>query len=60
MSKLAPRQRLRRILILVSFLLFILTFVFFSPYIIIVSAAQGIVNGSLLVFGALFLFQEVP
>jgi len=55
MSKLASRQRLRRILILVSFLLFILTFVFFSPYIIIESAAQGIVNGSLLVFGALFL-----
>lgn len=55
MSKVAPRQRLRRALILVSFLFFILTFVFFSPYLIVDAAARGIVNGSLLVFSALFL-----
>jgi len=55
MSKLARRQRLRRALIFFSFLLFILTINFFSPYLIVDSAAQGIVNGSLLVFGALFL-----
>lgn len=55
MTRLAPRQRLRRALIFISFLLFILTINFFSPYLIVDSAAQGIVNGSLVVFCALFL-----
>lgn len=54
-GKVAPRQRLRRAIIFVSFLLFPLLINFFSPYLIVDSAAQGIVNGSLLVFGALFL-----
>lgn len=54
-GKQARRQTIRKALIIVSFLLFPLTINFFSPYIIIDGASQGIVNGSLLVFGALFV-----
>ncbi|NLE75714.1 MAG: 4Fe-4S binding protein [Chloroflexi bacterium] len=47
-------QGLRRGLIIVSFLLFPLTIDYFSPYLIVDGASQGIVNGSLLVFALLF------
>jgi polyferredoxin len=53
--KVVPRQQLRRALIFVAFLLFPLLINFFSPYLVVDGASQGIVNGSLLVFGALFL-----
>jgi ferredoxin-type protein NapH len=49
------RQRLRRTLILTSFLLFPLTINYLSPYIIMDGAHQGIVNGSLILFSLLFL-----
>ena len=49
------RQRTRKALLLVSFLLFPITMNFFSPYVIIDGASQGLINGSMVVFGLLFL-----
>lgn len=49
------RQRLRALLLLSSWLLFPITIFYFSPYLIIDGAAQGVVTGSLLVFAALLL-----
>lgn len=52
----APRrQRIRKALVLLSFLLFPITLNFLSPYLIVVGALSGIVNGSLILFGSLFL-----
>jgi polyferredoxin len=49
------RQRTRSALLLISFLLFPITMNYLSPYVIIDGASQGIVNGSLIVFGLMFL-----
>jgi ferredoxin-type protein NapH len=49
------RQRIRRGLLLLSFLLFPITINYFSPYVIIDGASQGIINGSLVLFSVLFL-----
>lgn len=54
------RQKLRKALILISFLLFPVTLYYFSPYLVIQGAAEGIISGSLIVFalmlvGSLFL-----
>jgi ferredoxin-type protein NapH len=49
------RQRTRRALIITSFLLFPLIMYYFSPYVIILGASQGIINGSLIVFAGLFI-----
>jgi polyferredoxin len=54
MKKLAIRQQLRRVTILVSMLLFPITMNYFSPYVIIDGASQGIINGSLIMFGLMF------
>lgn len=54
-KQLAKRQRIRKGLILLALLLFPVTMNFLSPYVIIDSAAQGLVNGSLIVFGLMFL-----
>jgi len=54
-KQLAARQRIRKGMIILSLLLFPVIMNFFSPYIIIDGAAQGIVNGSLIVFGLQFL-----
>jgi polyferredoxin len=52
----APRrQRLRKSLLLVSLLLFPLTLYYFSPYLVFQGAALGVVTGSLLMFGLLFV-----
>lgn len=53
--KTARRQRVRQGAILISFLLFPVTMYYMSPYLIIEGAAQGIVAGSFLFFGALFV-----
>lgn len=50
----AARQRVRKALLIVSFLFFPITMNYFSPYVITQGAAQGIVNGSLVVFGLMF------
>ena len=46
------RQRIRKGVILTTFLLFPIIMNYFSPYVIIDGASQGIVNGSFIVFGA--------
>jgi polyferredoxin len=53
------RQRTRKALLILSFLLFPITMNYLSPYVIIDGASQGIVNGSLVVFGLLFLSSLV-
>lgn len=49
------RQRLRRGLLFLSLLFFPVTLNYFSPYVVLDAASQGIVNGSLIVFGLLAL-----
>lgn len=53
------RQKIRKGLQTFSALLFPLTFFFLSPYLIILSASQGIVGGSAMVFGGLFALSIV-
>ena len=48
------RQRVRKGLIIGLFLFFPIIMNYFSPYVIIDGASQGIINGSLVVFGLLF------
>ena len=49
------RQKLRMGIILFSFFLFPATFYYLSPVLIVQAAAQGIVNGSFIIFGLQFL-----
>lgn len=49
------RQRLRRTILLVSFVLFPVTIWYFSPYLIIDGAAKGIATGSFVAFCLMFL-----
>lgn len=53
------KQKIRKGILTYSALLFPLTFFFMSPYVIIMSAAYGIVNGSALFFGFLLLFSII-
>ncbi|MCB0115562.1 MAG: 4Fe-4S binding protein [Caldilineaceae bacterium] len=56
MSKQLPlRQRVRKGLILTMFLLFPLILYYFSPALIIEGAAQGIITGSFIMFGLMFV-----
>ena len=48
------RQQARKILIILMFVLFPVIYYYFSPYLIIMGASEGIITGSLLVFAALF------
>lgn len=48
------RQQLRKMLLFTSFFLFPLSYFFFSPYLIIWGASEGIINGSFIVFSLLF------
>jgi len=54
-GRLVTRQRIRKAAIIVSLLLFPVVMNYLSPYVIIDGASQGIVNGSLIVFGLQFL-----
>ena len=49
------RQRIRKALVILAFLSFPITMNFLSPYVIIDGAMNGIVNGSLIMFGLMFL-----
>ena len=49
------RQRIRKALVLASFLLFPITLNFLSPYLIVAGAMEGVVNGSLILFALLFV-----
>ena len=51
------RQRIRKGILTYSALLFPLLFFFLSPYVIIMSASNGIINGSAVIFGLLLLFS---
>ena len=51
------RQKVRKSLIIVSFLLFPITIFYFSPYLIVWGAAEGIIVGSFIVFFSLFIFS---
>ncbi len=53
--QLPTRQRIRKALIILAFLSFPITMNFLSPYVIIDGAMNGIVNGSLIMFGLMFL-----
>jgi polyferredoxin len=53
--QLPGRQRLRRTLQFISFLLLPATLYYFSPALILQGASEGVVNGSLIVFGLLFV-----
>ena len=49
------RQRIRKAIIILAFLSFPVTMNFLSPYVIIDGAMNGIINGSLVMFGLMFL-----
>lgn len=49
------RQRVRKGLLILSFLLFPITMNYFSPYVIIDGASQGTINGSLVAFALMFM-----
>lgn len=52
------RQKFRKLLLVVSMLLFPVTIYYFSPYLIIQSGFKGIINGSFIIF-LLMLFGSV-
>ena len=54
-SSVHRRQNVRRALLLVSFLLFPVTFYYLSPYLIIMGAGECTVSGSMIVFGVMTL-----
>lgn len=51
------RQKVRKAIILFSFLVFPITIFYFSPFIIVMAALRGIVAGSFILFGALLIFS---
>jgi len=53
--QLPTRQRIRKALVILSFLAFPITMNFLSPYVIMDSAVNGIVNGSLIMFWLMFV-----
>ena len=53
--QLPMRQRIRKALVIIAFLSFPVTMNFLSPYVILDGAMNGIVNGSLIMFGLMFV-----
>lgn len=53
------RQRIRKGILIFSLLLFPITFMLLSPFVIVVSAANGVFNGSAMIFGLLLFFSMV-
>lgn len=49
------RQKIRKALIIVSFLFFPIFMNYLSPYVIMDGASRGIINGSFVMFGLMFL-----
>jgi ferredoxin-type protein NapH len=54
-KQLPTRQRIRKALLFVSLLVFPITLYYFSPAIIMQGASEGVVNGSFIVFGLMFV-----
>jgi ferredoxin-type protein NapH len=57
MLKEKRRQKIRRTILLIMFLLFPIIYYYFSPYLIIVGASEGVINGSFIVFGSMFIIS---
>ncbi|HEY3311202.1 MAG TPA: 4Fe-4S binding protein [Anaerolineales bacterium] len=55
LKQLPTRQRVRKAFVILAFLSFPVTMNFLSPYVIIDGAMSGIINGSLLMFGLMFI-----
>jgi ferredoxin-type protein NapH len=51
------RQKIRNAMTLLMFALFPIIYYYFSPYLVIMGAAEGIIAGSLIVFVSLFVFS---
>lgn len=51
------RQQIRKLLLIISLLLFPITLYYFSPVLIINAGLNGIINGSFIVFAFLFLLS---
>ena len=51
------RQKIRKTLLLISFLLFPVTIFYFSPYLIIEAVSEHIMNGSFIVFASMFVLS---
>ena len=54
-KQLPTRQRIRKVMVILAFLSFPVTMNYLSPYVIIDGAMNGIVNGSLVMFGLMFV-----
>jgi polyferredoxin len=54
-QQLPTRQRIRKALVILAFLSFPVTMNFLSPYVIIDGAMNGVINGSLIMFGLMFV-----
>ena len=54
-KQLPYRQRIRKGIVILAFLSFPVTMNFLSPYVIIDGAMNGIINGSLVMFGLMFI-----
>jgi ferredoxin-type protein NapH len=54
-----PRQKIRKWLLILSFVLLPVTLVYISPIIILMGAAEGIATGSLIVFVLLFFLSLI-
>lgn len=48
------RQKIRKAVIIISVILFPITYYYFSPYLIIDGASQGIISGSFIMFATFF------
>ena len=51
------RQKIRKTLVLITFLLFPVLIFYFSPYLIVIGALEGIVAGSMIIFTLLFVLS---
>ncbi|HBF36582.1 MAG TPA: 4Fe-4S ferredoxin, partial [Firmicutes bacterium] len=49
------RQKVRKAILLISFLLFPITIFYLSPFLIIMAGLEGIISGSFIMFGVLLL-----
>ncbi|MBN2046459.1 MAG: 4Fe-4S binding protein [Anaerolineaceae bacterium] len=53
------RQQIRKLILIASFLLFPVTLYYFSPMVSLYSASEGVLSGSLLLFGLMFITSLV-
>lgn len=59
MNEMNRRQEIRRAILFLSFIMFPITYYYFSPYLIIDGASQGIITGSFLTFTVFFVVSLV-